>query len=245
MHRFFVPEEWIQGDRVIISGRQAHRLREVLRLEVGARIVVLDGSGLEYLVELLDITAGRVTTEVVKCYHCRNEPRIQVTLYQALLKGSSFDLVLQKCTEIGVAGFVPIICERCIADSPSPSRVNRWERIITEAAEQSGRGIIPRLNPVACFEEACGEADGFSLLPWESEEHMGIKAALQDGSLANGTARLNVFVGAEGGFSTREVELARNKGLLPVTLGKRILRAETAGMAAVAAILYEYGELGG
>ena len=88
--------------------------REVLRLEVGARIVVLDGSGLEYLVELLDITSGRVTTEVVKCYPCANEPGMQITLYQALLKGSSFDLVLQKCSEIGVVDFVLMICERCI-----------------------------------------------------------------------------------------------------------------------------------
>ncbi|MCL0088306.1 16S rRNA (uracil(1498)-N(3))-methyltransferase [Dehalococcoidia bacterium] len=245
MHRFFVPSECIQGNRIVISGRQAHRLREVLRLEVGVRIVVLDGSGLEYLVELLDITSGRVTTEVVKCYHCSNEPRIQITLYQALLKGSGFDLVLQKCTEIGVVEFVPMICERCIADSPSPSRISRWEKIITEAAEQSGRGIIPRLNGVVHFEGACQEVDGFSLLPWEGEEDMGIRAALQAGSSVNGTANLNVFIGAEGGFSAREVELARSKGLLPITLGKRILRAETAGMAAVAVILYEYGELGG
>jgi len=244
MHRFFIPAEWIQGNRIIISGGQAHRLREVLRLEVGARIVVLDGSGLEYLVAVLDITSRHVATEVVQCYRCPDEPWIQITLYQALLKGSNFDLVLQKCTEMGVVGFVPMICERCIAGSPSRSRVSRWERIISEAAEQSGRGIIPRLNPVARFEEACNEVDGFSLLPWEDEQDMGIRAALQDGSLAS-TASLNLFIGAEGGFSTREVELARSKGLLPVTLGKRILRAETAGMAAVAAILYEYGELGG
>ena len=246
MHRFFVPSECIQGNRIVISGRQAHRLREVLRLEVGVRIVVLDGSGLEYLVELLDITSGRVTTEVVKCYHCSNEPRIQITLYQALLKGSGFDLVLQKCTEIGVVEFVPMICERCIADSPSPSRISRWEKIITEAAEQSGRGIIPRLNGVVNFEEACQEVDGFSILPWEGEADMGIRAALQVGSSANdGIASLNVFIGAEGGFSVGEIELARRNGLFPVTLGKRILRAETAGIAAAAVILYEYGEFGG
>ena len=245
MHRFFVPADWIHGDRVIITGRQAHQLREVLRLDVGARIIVLDGRGLEYLVELLDITMERIIAEVVKCYRCPNEPRIQITLYQALLKGRKFELILQKCTEIGVVGFVPIVCERCIVGSPSRSRISRWERIITEAAEQSGRGIIPTLNSVARFEEACEEADGFSLLPWEGEENMGIRAALQAGSSAGGATRLNVFVGAEGGFSTREVDLARSKGLVPVTLGKRILRAETAGMVAIAAILYEYGELGG
>ncbi|MBT9159834.1 MAG: RsmE family RNA methyltransferase [Dehalococcoidia bacterium] len=245
MHRFFVPAEWIQADRIIITGRQAHQLREVLRLEVGARIIVLDGNGLEYLVELLDITMGRIIAEVVKCCRCPNEPGIQITLYQALLKGSKFELILQKCTEMGVVGFVPIISERCIAGSPSRSRISRWERIIVEAAEQSGRGIIPRLNSVACFEKACNEADGFSLLPWEGEEDIGIRAALRAGSSADGAAKLNIFVGAEGGFSTREVEIARSRGLLPVTLGKRILRAETAGMAAIAAILYEYGELGG
>ncbi len=154
-------------------------------------------------------------------------------------------MILQKCTEMGVVGFVPIISEHCITSSPSRSRISRWERIIVEAAEQSGRGIIPRLNPAARFEEACAEADGFSLLPWEGEEDIGIRAALQAGSSADGAARLNIFVGAEGGFSTREVELARSKRLVPVTLGKHILRAETAGMVAIAAVLYEYGELGG
>jgi 16S rRNA (uracil1498-N3)-methyltransferase len=244
MHRFFVPQESIQRDRVIISGRQAHQLREVLRLGIGARMVVFDGSGLEYLVAILDITVGHVMAEVVKCYRCPNDPRIEITLYQALLKGSNLDLVLQKGTEMGVVAFVPMICERCIPGRPSHARIGRWERIITEAAEQSGRCIVPRLNSVVDFEDACQEVDGFSLLPWEGEEHLGIKAALLQ-HRASGGVTVNVFIGAEGGFSTREIELARGKGLLPVSLGKRILRAETAGIAAVSAILYEYGELGG
>ncbi len=243
MHRFFVSQDWIHGDMIVISGGQAHQLREVLRLQVGERIVVLDGSGLEYLVEALDITPGCVMGKIVKRCYCPNEPGTQITLYQALLKGSSFDHVLQKCTEIGVVGFVPMICERCIPGRPSRTRIGRWERIIAEAAEQSGRGIIPRLNGIVDFADACREVDGLALIPWEGEEHTGIRTALQD--RAGGGVTMNVFIGAEGGFSTREVELARGKGLLPVTLGRRILRAETAGMAAVSAILYEFGELGG
>lgn len=229
----------------MITGRPAHRLREVLRLEVRDLIVVLDGSGMEYVVELLDIKAGAIITEIVNSSDCANEPEIQITLYQALLKGSSFELVLQKCTELGVAAFVPIICERCIADSPSTPRISRWEKIITEAAEQSGRGIIPRLSRVIDYDQACLEADGFSLIPWESEIDMGIRGALQAVALPNGITTMNVFIGAEGGFSAREVEFARRSRLLPVTLGRRILRAETAGMAAASVILYEYGEFGG
>ncbi|PIU55054.1 MAG: 16S rRNA methyltransferase [Chloroflexi bacterium CG07_land_8_20_14_0_80_51_10] len=245
MHRFFILPACVDRDRIIISGRQAHQLKEVLRLKVGDQIIVLDDSGFEYQVKLVDIKNTSAIGEVAGRYPCPNEPSVEITLYQALLKSNKFDLVLQKCTEIGVVRFVPVICERCIAGGPSSSRIGHWQRIIVEAAEQSGRGRIPNLHPVAGFEEACEGTDGFALLPWEGEEVLGIKAALGGWAFGDGNAKLSIFVGPEGGFSPQEVELARSRGIVPVTLGKRILRAETAGLVASAAILYEYGELGG
>lgn len=241
MHRFFVPSEWIDRDKVVFSSSQARQLREVLRLKAGDRITVLDNSGLEYQVNIVDIKHNLAEGEVVECYPYTNEPEVEITLYQALLKGKKFDLVLQKCTEIGVIGFVPVICERCIASIPSKSRVTRWQRIIIEAAEQSGRGRVPILHPPADFKQACEAVRGFSLLPWETGESRGIKAAIRN---IGHVKHVNIFIGPEGGFEPDEVEFARSRGILPVTLGKRILRSETAGMVTASAILYEYGELG-
>jgi len=242
MHRFFIPPDWINDERVVIAGNQAHQIKDVLRLKVGDQITVLDNTGLEYRVSLVDITKGMATGKVLECRCCPNEPGVEIILYQAVLKGNKFDFVLQKCTEIGVAGFVPILCERCVAGSPSGTRIDRWHQIIIEAAEQSSRGKIPLLYPALDFRQACEDAKGFSLLPWEEEGNRGIKMAITDARDAN---RLNVFIGPEGGFTRGEVDFAGSRGIMPVTLGKRILRAETAGSVAAVAILYERDELGG
>ena len=244
MHRFFIPPERIDQDRIIITERQAHQLKDVLRLKVGDRIIVLDDSGLEYQVRIVDIKSTATIVEVVERYPCPNEPKIKITLYQALLKGNKFDFTLQKCTEVGIVGFVPIVCQRCVIGNPSRSRINRWQRIIREAAEQSRRGRLPRLHPTVEFIEACEGAKGISLLPWEGEKLMGLKAALREWESDSDATSLNVFVGPEGGFTAQEIEFARRKGIVPISLGKRILRAETAGLVASTAILYEYGDLG-
>jgi len=243
MHRFFVPPETIEQNRVVITGIQARQVREVLRLSTEDHIVVLDNTGLEYRVKLVDINNDNVEGEVLESYTCPNEPAIRLTLYQALLKGNKFEFVLQKCTEIGVIGFVPIICDRCISSKPSDLRLERWERIIVEASEQSRRGRLPCLQPAVSFNRACNMADGLSLLPWEGESNIGIRKALRDWPSSN-VMELRVFIGPEGGFSAQEVEYARDRGIVPITLGDRILRAETAGLVTAAALLYEYGELG-
>jgi 16S rRNA (uracil1498-N3)-methyltransferase len=242
MHRFFVPPEWIDHERVVITGSQAYQIKEVLRLKVGDRITLLDNTGLEYKVSLLDIKTASVTGEVIERSRCQNDPGLEIVLHQAMLKGNKFDLALQKCTEIGVAGFVPILCERCVAGAPSLARISRWHRIILEAAEQCKGGKAPTLYPTLEFQSACERVSGFSLLPWEEEKSTGIKAAING---ARGARRVNIFIGPEGGFTKGEAEFARSKGITPVTLGKRILRAETAGLVATVAILYERDELGG
>ena len=246
MHRFFIPSEWIDQDSVVIKGRQVHQLRDVLRLVGGDRIAVLDNTGLEYEVELERVDRGHASG-VVRGVSSVAEPRTGVTVYQALLKGSKFEFIIQKCTELGVAGFIPMLCERCAVqeiNGVSGGKLERWRRIIVEAAEQSGRGKLPVLEPVAPFEQACRSAVGFSLLPWEEEKTLGLRAVLQGEINRRGDSlSVNLFIGPEGGFTRSEVELARGCGIVPVTLGSRVLRAETAGLVAASAVFYECGDL--
>jgi len=249
MHRFFIPAEWIDQERVVITGRQVHQLRNVLRLVAGNRIVVIDNTGFEYEVELEKVNRG-YASGVVKEIRSAAEPQTKVTLYQALLKGSKFESVIQKCTELGVAAFVPMVCQRCVAASRvSNKNLERWRRIIVEAAEQSGRGKLPTLEPEVLFEEACQSAEGFSLLAWEGERAVGLRTALR-GEIyrqriisEKNPLSVNLFIGPEGGFSPAEVEFAQGCGIVQVTLGNRVLRAETAGLVAASAVLYDCGDL--
>lgn len=243
MHRFFLPQDWITRNAVIITGSLVHRLRNVLRLGAGEHIIVLDDSGWEYEVELRAVHDEKVEGVVVNRAFSVGEPRTRITLYQALLKGSSFELVLQKCTEIGVSSFVPIVCERCVAIKPSSKRLDRWQKVILEAAQQSRRGKLPVLHPVSQLKEACESVGGISLILWEGEYGRGFKDVLGSISASENSHEINIFVGPEGGFSPREVDFARSGGVVPVGMGRRIMRAETAGLVAATVALYELGDL--
>ena len=243
MHRFFIPKGWIQQDSVTITGELLRQIGYVLRLKPLDRIIVLDNSGWEYEVEIERITKEQVKGKVINRQPGQGEPCIKITLYQALLKSNKFELVLQKGVELGVTAFVPFISERCVARKESDGKIERWRKIIQEAAEQSERLILPVLHPLISFDEACRSAKQPALLLWEEEKSMSLKVTLQKPSFQNTTA-LSLFVGPEGGFPTSEKELAQQRGIAIASLGKRVLRAETAGLAAISAILYEKGEMG-
>jgi len=248
MHRFFIPPEWIDQEIVVIRGKLVHQIRNVLRLRGGDHIVVLDDTGWEYKAEL-----ARVTRDHVKGVICEKrlaaEPATRITLYQALPKSSKFEFILQKCTELGVSGFVPVICERCVAGRPRDKRVERWYNIIVEAAEQSRRGRLPTLEPALPFEKACQSAIGLSLLAWEREKTSGLRSVLRSEIYRKRIISekhylsVNLFIGPEGGFSPLEVEFARDCGITPISLGGRVVRSETAGLVAATAIFYECGDL--
>ena len=248
MHRFFIPPEWIDQEMVVIREKLVHQIRNVLRLRGGDHIVVLDDTGWEYTVELLKVSRDRIEG-VIEERRLAAEPGTRITLYQALPKSSKFEFILQKCTELGVAGFVPVICERCVAGHPRDKRVERWRSIIVEAAEQSRRGRLPTLEPVMPFEKACQSAIGFSLLAWEREKTSGLRTLLRSEIYRKRILSekkylaVNLFIGPEGGFSPFEVELARDYGIAPISLGSRVVRSETAGLITATAILYECGDL--
>ena len=247
MHRFFVGPDSIDGDSVSLQGDAARQISRVLRARPGQRIVVLDNSGSEYVVVVRSVSPREVSGTIESSGPSEGEPLVEITLFQSMLKADRFEFVLQKGTEMGVSTFVPLISERTVPRVGSKSRIEqrsrRWESIIREAAEQSHRGRLPGLRPPVDFKGACEEAEGLCLVPWEEERSVGLKSVVRD-RRAELVQRpvVSVLVGPEGGFSRAEIELARAKGLTPVSLGTRILRSET---AAVACVLYEMDDLGG
>lgn len=253
MHHFFVPPSWIQGDQVSISGQQAHQISRVLRMRPGDTLIVLDNSGWEIETELASVDPDLVQGRVLHRRLSTREPRTKIGLYQSVLKSKGFELVLQKGTELGMVEFIPLIAERCIIsdlDSLEGKRT-RWETIVQEAAEQSRRGRKPALRASMLFPQACDHArqtGGLSVLLWEEEGPVALRSLLRTPPPGREQRwppfSINLFVGPEGGFAPGEVALARHYGLVPATLGPRTLRAETAGIVAAAALLYELGDLG-
>ena len=249
MHRFFVPEDCINGDEVTLSGDVALQLHRVLRSRPGERIVVLDGSGWEYLVILDGVTSARAHGVIAQRSLSEGEPHVNVTLYQAVLKADRFEYVLQKGTELGISTFVPTVCERSIPRETGVARAQdrlaRWRRILTEAAEQSGRGRVPSLQQPVRFIQACDEVEGMAIITWVDGGGTGIKTVLEPWrSEVDDHPWVSVFIGPEGGFTEGEIDHARSRGIVSVSLGRRVLRSETAGIAAAVAILYELGDLG-
>jgi 16S rRNA (uracil1498-N3)-methyltransferase len=243
MHRFFIPAEWINGDKVSIHGEQARQVRDVLRLKPGNRISVLDNTGWEYEVEVRQTASEIVRGMVISRSRGWGEPSLKITLYQALLKSDKFELVLQKGVELGVSTFVPFFSERCVAARPSESKIKRWEKIVREAAEQSGRSLLPVLRPAISFLEACKMSAAPAILLWEEEKAVKLRQVLGSPPFQDAAA-INLFIGPEGGFPASEAEYARSLGIAAAGLGYRLLRAETAGIAVVAAVLYDRHELG-
>jgi 16S rRNA (uracil1498-N3)-methyltransferase len=261
MHRFFVPPAWVQGNEVSITGPQAHQIARVLRMSTGDLVVVLDNSGWELEVQLVAVDRSMVTGEVLHRRLAGGEPRTKISLYQGVLKSNRLEFVLQKCTELGVVQFLPIISERCVVSDLEAveKKGRRWDWIIQEAAEQCRRGRKPALRPAMLFPQACEQArrsGGMSLILWEAETGSSLRNLLRNApkslrlSLVEGRDQtrppfaINLFIGPEGGFTPEEITVARRYGLEPVSVGPRILRAETAAIVATAAILYDLGDMG-
>ena len=250
MHRFFVEPDAIGELEARIAGETAHQISRVLRMQVGDEICLLDGSGYEHRVRLLSIGANECVGQVIERVKGSAEPRCKVTLYISLLnKADKFEWALQKCTELGAAKFVPVKSARSISDTPGRAKMERWERIIQEASEQSGRAVIPRLEDAIGL-QAAFEQERAALRDAHDGEHIALIPALGARVTLKGALRgaekagtLAIFIGPEGGFEPGEVADAQAAGVVPVSLGPRTLRAETAAVAALTMALYQMGEM--
>lgn len=246
--RLYVDQGTLDMDRFELPDATAHRLRNVLRVRAGEELVLFDGAGVDARVRIDEMTARAVSVSVIERMDSAAEPRVRVHLYQSIAKGERFEWLLEKGTELGVARFVPLIAARSVVKTGAEAgRFERWRRIIIEAAEQSGRGAVPEIDAPQGFEQALRDAPGVRLLPYEhaGEAAPDIQAALTaDIDALFALAEVSVFVGPEGGWEEREVELARSSGVAIVTMGARVLRSETAGLVAATLVMQAVGELG-
>ena len=206
-------------------------------------LTVCDGTGNDYEAEITEISEDNIKLEIKKTTFTESEPMVKITLFQGLPKGEKMELIIQKCVELGVFSIIPVNTERCIVKLDSKKekkKIERWQKISESAAKQSGRGIIPEIGNVISFSEALKKAADMdmAMIPYELEQDRGIKAFLDEYKKLENKKTLGIFIGPEGGFSAEEIEKAVSSGVVPVTLGKRILRTETAGLTAVANTLF-------
>lgn len=247
MPRFFVDNGQIKNGFVTVTGDDARHISRSLRMAVGDKIVVCDTEMNEYLCVLEEFLPDNVTARVVSCERSTAEPPFRVRLYQALPKGDKLDVIIQKAVESGVFSITTFQSERCIAKDKlgDEARIRRRNRIALEAAKQSGRGYVPRVLETISFEEMLADAShaDFPLICYEDEQVRSVKDVLAEKrtSLKNDRIpEISVVIGSEGGFSASEIEAARTAGLIPVGLGKRILRTETASGFVLGCLCYEF-----
>lgn len=241
MHRFFVAPEDLRGEEILLPPDVLHHL-SVLRLKPGEEILLLDGLGLVCRCRILSLGRRGGTARVTERRR-EKESAFPITLLQGLPKGDKMDLVLQKGTELGIARFIPVAAGRSVPALPpdrEASRLERWARIVREAARQCRRPCLPLLDPVLPLASALADRpEELRLFLWEGESRpLGACLPLRAPRDAA------VLVGPEGGFSAGEAEAARRAGFLPVSLGPRILRSETAGFAVASILQHRYGDLG-
>jgi 16S rRNA (uracil1498-N3)-methyltransferase len=251
--RFVVTETALAaGMEIELPAEVAHQARDVLRLRIGDTLTLLDGAGGEYAAEIVALDRRRVAARLGERAAGQTESPARIVLCQGMLKAAKFEWVLQKGTELGVAAFVPLLCERAVkaTEEASDSRRRRWDRIIAESLEQCGGSVLPVAHPPTPLLRALAStpAGAVALMPWEEERATTFDAALTQARERAGEAgihEMRLFIGPEGGFSAGEVALARRNGAVPVTLGPRILRAETAALVTVTLALAALGGLGG
>lgn len=251
MHKFFTPKELINGDVAKILGDDVKHIYKVLRITEGEKVVLNNCEGLEYLAKVTDVNKQEVSLEIIEKLDLNNESEIKVFLFQGLPKAQKMDLIVQKGTELGITEFIPTITHRVDVKLKGEfKKLDRLNRIALEAAKQSKRSIVPKVTEPIGFEEVLQKVDELDLflVPYENANNFGIKTLinkLRNEEKINNIKNIGIFVGPEGGIEEEEIEQLKEKGAHIVTLGKRILRTETAGFVATSLIQYELSDLGG
>lgn len=245
MYRFFVDKENILEDSVVIEGQDVNHIKNVLRMKTGEEILVSDGNDREYRCSIEEISCDAVKAKIIDIDGpCRELP-VKVYLFQGLPKGDKFETVIQKMVELGAYEIVPVTTKRAIVkldEKKATNKVKRWNTIAESAAKQSKRGIIPKVADVCSFKQAVAKAEELDMIiiPYEEAENMEytrqVIAQIKPGMT------VGIFIGPEGGFAKEEVEEVLSKGGSSVTLGRRILRTETAGMAIMSVIMFALEE---
>lgn len=243
MPKYFTEPENIKDGFIEIFSDEAKHILNVMRMEIGDTLTICDGQSNDYLCRICETGKNCLKAKIEETTKSESEPKPKITLYQGLPKSDKMELIIQKCVEIGVCRIVPVITERAVVKiekgAKEDKKTERWQKIAESAAKQSGRGIIPAVERPMKFKDAIEEAvkNGEAIIPYENEKDRGLKEFVKNSKAEN----IGIFIGPEGGFDTKEIEFAVENGVMSVTLGKRILRTETAGIVTSAIVLYELG----
>jgi len=245
MARFYIPNPRIENGLLKVEGDEVRHIRKVLRLKTGDKIFVFDGLGREFEGTIIEEGRASVMVKIQRSLSPKRDSPLEVTLAQSLLKGEKMDYLIQKATELGIKEIIPFFSSRSVPlleKSRSLKRHHRWGKIAIEASKQCGRGVVPKIESLQTYSDMLHNAstDHLRLILWERD---GIRLKKM---LEGSKERKKIFfvIGPEGGFSQDEVEKAERVGFVAVTLGKRILRAETASLCFLSILQYEWGDVG-
>ena len=234
MQHFFVDASQVSEETIRIEGTDVNHMKNVLRMRIGEEVTVSDGQGKEYLCQVRDFEEEQVQLKIVETKASDAELPSKIYLFQGLPKQEKMELIVQKCVELGIYTVVPVSMKRCVVKldaKKGAKKVERWNTIAASAAKQSGRGIVPEVMSVKTYKEALEMAKNLDvvLVPYECAEGMDHKPGQSVG----------IFIGPEGGFDPDEIALACETGGQVITLGKRILRTETAGLALLSVLMFQ------
>ena len=243
MHWFYVGNSQIVEDKIYITGQDVNHIRNVLRMEAGERIAVCNGEGRDYFGRLELVTADQVVMKIDSMGDSKSELTSRIYLFQGLPKKDKMELIIQKAVELGVYQVIPVSMKRCVVKIEDKKKelkkIERWQTIAEAAAKQSGRGMIPEVHEVLTYKDALDYAGtlGFNILPYEQADGMEHSRQMIKAACRHDT--IGIFIGPEGGFDDLEIEQAKKYGMEPITLGRRILRTETAGLAVLSVMMFE------
>lgn len=242
MYRFFAEQTACKGEYIRICGAELNHMRNVLRMKPGEQVTVSDGSEREYICELAEYTEAEARLRVLDILDSAAELPVEITLYQGFPKGDKLEFIIQKAVELGAVRIVPVMTKRSIVkldEKKAARRTERYNAIALSAAKQSKRSVIPVVEPVMNYAQALEDAGRLemNLIPYE--DATGMEHTRNIIGQIPGKRTLGIFIGPEGGFEEAEVEAAKDMGAECITLGHRILRTETAGMALLSILMYE------
>ncbi len=245
MYRFYISKDNINNKNIDITGPDVNHIKNVLRLEKGSWIIACDGKGTDYISRIMDMDSKCVKLEVEKIQESGTEPGTKLVLFQGLPKKDKMEFIIQKSVELGVSEIVPVIMKRCVVkldENKAHKKQERWQAIAEAAAKQSGRGIVPEVYMPVTLKDAFDIAAGleYNIIPYELQDGMEQSRKIINEACSKKSA--GIFIGPEGGFEKDEVVEAADRGIRPVSLGKRILRTETAGLAVLSIMMFQMQE---
>lgn len=244
MSTFYIKNNQIEENKVIIQGEDVNHIKNVLRYQNGDKLEVCNEGGTRFYTKISDMNQNEIILDILEISNDTTEPNVNVVLFQGLPKADKMELIVQKCTELGVSSIVPVIMDRVIVKLDEKSegkKIERWQKIAKEAATQSGRQRIPYVEKAINLKNSIEKLSKYDIVivPYECERENTIKALLTN--IDTNVKNVAVVIGPEGGFSENDINILKGlDNIKLVSLGKRILRTETAGIATIAMLLYEY-----